>query len=171
MINNLAFIIAGIVLFSIVTSSIFAAEDSTMFPNWFKNSARLWLEGQLSDEEFADAIKWLIDNGYLQINSLKQDEVNEQTLQKGSFSNIVCTQEYSYVQMTGKYTNGDVPYQVIFLKMMLFDDDKNALATGSSIISDVDAHVTKYFDVVTRFTNMNYTSCEVQIDSAIPKNR
>ena len=35
-------------------------EKVTQIPGWIKDSAGWWADGQLSDVEFANALKWLI---------------------------------------------------------------------------------------------------------------
>ena len=84
------------------------------------------------------------------------------------FSNIVCKSGYQYVQMTGQYTAGDISYKVIFLRMILLDNDGNAIAKGFGFIDDIDAHITKTFNAVTRYPS-TFSSCIIQIDGTIPK--
>jgi hypothetical protein len=85
-----------------------------------------------------------------------------------SFSNFSCTKGIGNVMLTGQYTNGDTPYRVIFLKMLLFDENGHTIATGYGNIPDIGAHEIKTFNAITRFSG-NFSSCTVQIDNAIPK--
>lgn len=41
-------------------------------PNWVKNTALWWGQGQISDAEFVKAIQWLVDNGLIQLPSTTQ---------------------------------------------------------------------------------------------------
>ena len=84
------------------------------------------------------------------------------------FSDIVCTSGYHYVKMTGQYTAGDTPYKVIFLRMLLLDSNDNILAMGSGHVNGVDAYKTTTFNAITRYDS-TFSSCTIQIDSAIPK--
>ena len=84
------------------------------------------------------------------------------------FSNMTCKSGYQYVLMTGQYTAGNTSYKVIFLRMTLLDDNDHIIATGSGFVENVDAHKTKTFNAITRFDSI-FSSCTIQIDSAIPK--
>lgn len=70
--------------------------------------------------------------------------------------------------LTGQYTNGDTPYRVIFLKMLVLDENGHTIATGNGNISDIGVHEIKTFNAITRFSG-NFSSCTVQIDNSIPK--
>jgi len=52
-------LISGIILGSIFTSSTASAQGSV--PDWVKNNARWWADGQLSEKEFLNGIEWLIN--------------------------------------------------------------------------------------------------------------
>jgi len=85
-----------------------------------------------------------------------------------SFSNFTCTAGIGNVLLTGHFTNGDTPFKVVFLKMMVLDKNWHILSTGYGNISDVKPHETKSFTAVARFSG-NYSSCTIQVDNAIPK--
>lgn len=84
------------------------------------------------------------------------------------FSNISCKSGYQYVQMTGQYTAGNVSYKVIFLRMLLLDNNGLVLAKGFGLVGDIDANQTKTFNAITRYPS-TFSSCTIQIDNAIPK--
>ena len=84
------------------------------------------------------------------------------------FSNVVCKSGYEYVQMTGQYTAGSTSYKVIFLRMVLLDDNGYVLAKGFGLVDNVDAHKTTTFNAIVRYPS-TFSSCIIQIDSAIPK--
>ena len=85
-----------------------------------------------------------------------------------SFSNFTCTAGIGNVLLTGHFTNGDTPFKVVFLKMLVLDSNWHILSTGYGDISDVKPHETKSFTAVARFSG-NYSSCTIQVDNAIPK--
>lgn len=85
-----------------------------------------------------------------------------------SFSNFTCAKGIGNVLLTGQYTNGDTPYKVIFLKMLVLDENGHTIATGHGNISDIAAHEIKSLNAIARFSG-DFSSCTVQIDSAIPK--
>ena len=84
------------------------------------------------------------------------------------FSNISCKSGYQYVQMTGQYTAGNISYKVIFLRILLLDNNGLVLAKGFGLVDDIDANQTKTFNAITRYPS-TFSSCTVQIDNAIPK--
>ena len=84
------------------------------------------------------------------------------------FSNIVCKSGYEYVQMTGQYTAGNISYKVIFLQMVLLDNNGNTIAKGFGFVDNIDAHKTKTFNAIARYPS-TFSSCIVKIDGTIPK--
>ena len=84
------------------------------------------------------------------------------------FSNISCKSGYQYVQMIGQYTAGNISYKVIFLRMLLLDNNGLVLAKGFGLVDDIDANQTKTFNAITRYPS-TFSSCTIQIDNAIPK--
>lgn len=90
------------------------------------------------------------------------------TVPTQSFSNFTCTAGIGNVELVGQFTNGDTPYKVIFLKMLLLDKNGNTIATGNGNIPNIKAHETVTFNAITRFSG-NFSSCTVQIDNAIEK--
>ena len=85
-----------------------------------------------------------------------------------SFSNFTCIVGIGNVELIGQFTNGDTPYTVIFLKMLVLDKNGKTIATGYGNISDIKAHETITFNAITRFSG-NFSSCTVQVDNAIEK--
>ncbi|HKC78744.1 MAG TPA: hypothetical protein VKB83_01455 [Nitrosopumilaceae archaeon] len=84
------------------------------------------------------------------------------------FSNVECDKGTSYALMIGQYTGGSIPNKVIFLKLILLDSTGNVLATGNGHISDIGAYETKSFNAIVRY-DKDFTSCQIQIDTSIPK--
>ena len=84
--------------------------------------------------------------------------------QKG-FSGLVCKKDFTgYVQMTGKYTNGDRPYSFLTLTLAIIGEKGEVLDTGIAIISNIGAHETKAFSASSLYSG-NFKSCEIQVDS------
>ena len=40
---------------------------STEIPDWIKNNAGWWAESLITDDDFIEAMQWLIGNGVIQI--------------------------------------------------------------------------------------------------------
>ncbi len=150
-----------------------SGQTALEIPSWIKNTAKYWVEDSISDEEFVQAIQWLINENIVTIpqqgNSTQQ--VQDEDAVPGVFSNVKCTQGYQYIKMTGKYTNGDTAYSIVSIKMALLDVDGDVLATGSGLLTNVEPRTTKYFDALSVFSGESYDSCEIEISSALPKER
>src|SRR5579885_880715 len=66
-----------ITLVSTTGISINASAQSNVIPQWVKNNAKWWADGQISESEFIKGIQYLIDNNILQVSN--QDEINKLT--------------------------------------------------------------------------------------------
>jgi len=64
---HFTFLIAFSLILIFPTSLVFSEEPE--IPDWIKNIAIWWGEGQVSNQEFINAIQWLIDNGILVVSS------------------------------------------------------------------------------------------------------
>jgi len=42
-------------------------EDAIGIPIWIKSSAEFWIKGNISDDEFAIGLEWLINNGVIRV--------------------------------------------------------------------------------------------------------
>ncbi len=63
---TIIFILAG----GITLSSIMAsAQEDYNIPAWIKNNAAWWSEGQIDDASFVSGIKYMIENGIMEINT------------------------------------------------------------------------------------------------------
>ena len=70
-------IILILVLISVISfiplssSSVNALEHSPKIPEWIKGVADWWVQGIILDEEFLEAIEFLVNNGMIEINAKK----------------------------------------------------------------------------------------------------
>ena len=57
--------------FSLITSTILvpnsSAQEDTQIPDWIKNVAGWWANGEISENQFLDAIGYLINNNIISI--------------------------------------------------------------------------------------------------------
>ena len=44
------------------------AQESTNVPDWIKNNAGWWADGQIDDSSFVSGLQWLISNGIMKIS-------------------------------------------------------------------------------------------------------
>jgi len=59
-----AICVSGIIAFTTVASA-----EEGLVPSWIKNTAGFWVDEQVSDTEFLNAIKFLIENDIIILNS------------------------------------------------------------------------------------------------------
>lgn len=78
------------------------------------------------------------------------------------FSNTVCSQDYGIVKMSGKFTNGQTPYETIIFTLGVIDSDGNVVATGNGILSNVGAHDTRIFEATAVYSG-SFKSCEIEV--------
>ncbi len=69
---SLVFFLGAVLLFQIVTFSQIAvaqsANEDIQMPSWFKNNAKWWEEGRISDTEILNAIENLLNKGIIKID-------------------------------------------------------------------------------------------------------
>ena len=72
---SLVFFLATVLLFQTVTFSPIALAQShnedTNMPSWFKNNAKWWKEGKISDVDIINAIENLLKRGIIKLDSTK----------------------------------------------------------------------------------------------------
>ncbi len=72
---SLVFFLAAVLLFQTVTFSPIALAQSpnedTNIPSWFKNNAKWWKEGKISDRDIVNAIENLLKRGIIKLDSTK----------------------------------------------------------------------------------------------------
>ena len=68
MITKLAILVFALILIPIL--NVHAAE--TVIPDWIKNNAGWWADGQIDDGSFVSGIQWLISNGIMSIPPTEQ---------------------------------------------------------------------------------------------------
>ena len=69
--QKLFFSIITVIVVIGVTTTLFAqtAEAQNLVPDWVKNNAAWWAEGTVDDQTFLNGIKFLIDNGVINVSS------------------------------------------------------------------------------------------------------
>jgi len=82
---SLVFFLGAVLLFQIVTFSQIAvaqsANEDIQMPRWFKNNAKWWEEGRISDTEILNAIENLLNKGIIKIDS---DNIDSETIESSS---------------------------------------------------------------------------------------
>lgn len=76
-------VFASILVAVIATISLNSAIADTVIPQWIKNTAKYWVNGDVGDADFLNAIQYLVQKGIIQVNI----PVKEVTATSGSPSN------------------------------------------------------------------------------------
>jgi hypothetical protein len=51
----------------LIPDMIYSDSSETQIPDWVKNTARWWIDGLISDQEFANGIKFLVMSDIIQV--------------------------------------------------------------------------------------------------------
>ncbi len=145
-----------------LTSILVNETKPSILPAWLREATKSWFDGQLSDTDFIATLQRLVDEKILTAQPPKEPPKQE------GFSNLQCRKGDRYVEMVGKYTNGETPYDIISLRLVLLDSAGNILAIGSGTISDLGSYETKYFNAIARY-HQDYASCDIQVENVIQK--
>jgi len=96
-----------IVVVSISAMMVHASAQETPIPNWIKNVAKWWAEGQTNDSDFLQAIQYLINNNILRISqttsSLQITSSNSSDLQNNQLSQKLNDLQSQYTALQAKY--------------------------------------------------------------------
>jgi hypothetical protein len=84
------------------------------------------------------------------------------------FSGVTCKKQNNIVTLSGDYINDDYFYQVVFFKMLLFDDSGNVADIGIAKIVDVARKDLRHFSISVPY-KYEVRSCLVMIDSKFQK--
>ncbi len=156
----------------ILLNSSIASAATMEIPGWLKSTAKYWSEDAISDEEFVNVIQWLVNEDIVTVPQHDgNSNIENEDSTPGVFSSTRCQLGYQYVKMTGRYTNGNESYSVLSLKMAVLDVNGDVLATGSGLLTNVDANTNKLFDAIAVFSGTEFDSCEIEVSSAMPKDR
>jgi len=114
-----------LVAFSLLGATLQHAVAESV-PEWIKNTAKWYGEGKISEEEFVNAIKYLIDNNIIVLESGQKKTVSK-TGQ--SFETIIISNGNSYtVVITSKQKFNIENYRhTIKLKQIFCKSEMNAL--------------------------------------------
>lgn len=97
---------AGIVILSsALLIPLWLSNDAAaeLVPEWVKNTAKWFGDDLISEEEFLNAIKYLIDNQIIILDSENEDKVIESTDQGSSIEYVIIPNGNSLQDNTGFY--------------------------------------------------------------------
>ena len=73
-----------VITFSIIAVSLFSftyAQTNSLIPSWIKNTASFWVDDQISDQEFLNALQFLVNEGILVIPSESDDSLDTEVIE------------------------------------------------------------------------------------------
>lgn len=160
--------------------SLNVSAEQNLIPSWIKNTAKFWVNGQIGDQEFIQALQYLVEKDILKIPPKDQDPVDRlpvdaekpnsrsnDSVQNSMFSGVTCHRVTdNYVVIDGKFTNNDnQSYQKIYLIGALLDEKENVLATQSGLVTIefIEPYQTKIFNISIRWSG-DYAICHVELD-------
>ena len=81
--KSLVLTIVIVFAFGITLSSIMAsAQEDYSIPAWIKNNAAWWSQGQIDDASFVNGIKYMIENGIMEIAQSNNQAANDDLYQE-----------------------------------------------------------------------------------------
>lgn len=84
------------------------------------------------------------------------------------FSSLSCRQdEYGFIKMTGRFTNGADFYSTIYFTLGIEDKNGNIVATGIGTLSNVEPYQTRIFDATAEWDGP-YVNCLIEVNDAFP---
>ena len=95
------FLIAFLCIFVLSTGILTLSYSEKIVPDWIKNTAKWYGEGTISEQEYLDSIKFLIENDIITIDTPKETALIEEP--------IILTPEESFTDP--RITTCDILYQ------------------------------------------------------------
>ena len=104
----LTYLACGIALSLLLNA---CAEEATNIPNWIKSTAKFWVNGDVSDNEFENGITYLVENKIIKISEIPQ---HSQSIQGGTtwVKNLVG------MWINGKASDEDFTKAIEYMKNM-----------------------------------------------------
>ena len=122
----------GITLSSIMAS----AQEDYNIPAWIKNNAAWWSEGQIDDASFVSGIKYMIENGIMEISQGDNQVANDELYKENQRLNSLLD-EYQAVN-DGFAENEEILHaEIDSLKAQLQAAQQSTSTTGSSPVQKI----------------------------------
>lgn len=129
-------LVSIIIAVSVITVLSISAEES-LIPSWIKTTASFWVNDQVSDQEFINAIQFLINNGMI--------KVSPQPATKAPTSSPTPSSSYSTPAIIYHPSN----------ELFLFENNKNQFTGHFALITDSGNTVTANGKLFLKITNSN----------------
>jgi benzoyl-CoA reductase/2-hydroxyglutaryl-CoA dehydratase subunit BcrC/BadD/HgdB len=106
MVSNYLFLLVLPVL--LIPISIDAQESTNQIPIWIKASADWWVQGLITDDEFTDSLKFMIENGAIKIDSVQITQLSENSLtdaERNIYDLEIAQKDSEIKELKGKNTD------------------------------------------------------------------
>lgn len=100
--------------------SVNVSGEEALIPSWIKNTAKFWVDGQIGDKEFIQALQYLVKEGILEIPS---EQVNPETKIQEKLN------ENEKINLENKYS----PKEREWITSGSFQIDRSQYAIGEKI--------------------------------------
>jgi len=106
---------------SLLTTSMISAQSSSQIPQWIKTAVTFWVNEQVSDQEFINAIQYFIDNEIIHVPPnediisnlhMQQTELNEKIRDTRILANNIEIQN-SLVESNNSFAATGFPEEII----------------------------------------------------------
>ena len=108
-----------IAIFASYTNLPSASSQTSEVPDWIKNNAKWWTEGKISEQEYLDAIKFLIDNQIIKVKTVPP-------LLPESENGFVSTNENFLEAIQVQFSSGDLTETITMETFSKFNSGKDA---------------------------------------------
>ena len=117
--------ISIIFVISLLTTSMISAQSSSQIPQWIKTAVTFWVDEQISDQEFINAIQYFVENEIIYVTP------NE---------NIISNLHMLQTELNEKIRNSRILANNIEIQNFLVESNTSFAATGypEEIIRQVD---------------------------------
>jgi len=117
--------ISIIFVISLLTTSMISAQSSSQIPQWIKTAVTFWVDEQISDQEFINAIQYFVENEIIYVTP------NE---------NIISNLHMLQTELNEKIRNSRILANNIEIQNFLVESNTSFAATGfpEEIIKQVD---------------------------------
>lgn len=144
--------------------SVNVSGEEALIPSWIKNTAGFWVDGKIGDQEFVQALQYLVEKDILKIPPKKNtiiDQIqskfplsNSQIIKELNENHNTFTETNCYVKSTGntsisgKITIGNYDLHSLDITIEFLNSDGRMITTESTTIYDLYPNETKIFDTI-----------------------
>jgi len=104
--------------------------QSSDVPDWVKNNAKWWAEGKISDQEYLDATKFLVENQIIKIETVQRYAKSLEAEEHDRLLNVARDKGYvssdNYIEaIKVRFSSGDLTEEIIIDTFARFNSGKD----------------------------------------------